>query len=92
MTEDEMVGWRHQLYEMSLNKVKELVMDREACCAVVRGVTNSQIQLSNWTELNECPGEGKRNPPQYSCLENPRDRGDWWAAAYGVAWSRTRLK
>ena len=30
MTEDEMVGWRHQLYEMSLNKVKELVMDREA--------------------------------------------------------------
>ena len=91
MTEDEMVGWRHQLYEMSLNKVKELVMDREACCAVVRGVTNSQIQLSNWTELNECPGEGKRNPPQYSCLENPMDGGAWWAAVHGIAKSRTRL-
>ena len=31
-------------------------------------------------------------PLQYSCLENPRDRGAWWAAVYGVAQSRTRLK
>ena len=31
-------------------------------------------------------------PVQYSCLENPRDRGAWWAAVYGVAQSRTRLK
>ena len=29
---------------------------------------------------------------QCSCLENPRDRGAWWAAVYGVAQSRTRLK
>ena len=29
---------------------------------------------------------------QYSCLENPVDRGAWWAAIYGVAQSRTRLK
>ena len=29
---------------------------------------------------------------QCSCLENPRDRGAWWAAVYGVALSRTRLK
>ena len=29
---------------------------------------------------------------QYSCLENPRDRGAWWASVYGVAQSRTRLK
>ena len=29
--------------------------------------------------------------PQYSCLENPMDGGDWWAAVYGVAKSRTRL-
>ena len=29
---------------------------------------------------------------QYSCLENPRDEGAWWAAVYGVAQSRTRLK
>ena len=37
-------------------------------------------------------GEGNGNPVQYSCLENPRDRGAWWAAVYGVAQSRTRLK
>ena len=36
-------------------------------------------------------GEGNGNPLQYSCLENPRDRGAWWAAVYGVAQSRTRL-
>ena len=39
-----------------------------------------------------CIGEGNGNPLQYSCLENPRDRGAWWAAIYGVAQSRTRLK
>ena len=37
-------------------------------------------------------GEGNGNPLQYSCLENPRDGGAWWAAVYGVAQSRTRLK
>ena len=37
-------------------------------------------------------GEGNGNPLQYSCLENPRDGGAWWAAVYGVTQSRTRLK
>ena len=36
-------------------------------------------------------GEGNGNPLQYSCLENPRDSGAWWAAVYGVAQSWTRL-
>ena len=39
-----------------------------------------------------CIGEGNGNPLQCSCLENPRDRGAWWAAIYGVTQSRTRLK
>ena len=39
-----------------------------------------------------CIGEGNGNPLQCSCLENPRDRGAWWAAVYGVAQSRTWLK
>ena len=39
-----------------------------------------------------CIGEGNGNPLQCSCLENPRDRGAWWPAVYGVAQSRTRLK
>ena len=37
-------------------------------------------------------GKGNGNPLQYSCLENPRDGGAWWAAVYGVAQSQTRLK
>ena len=37
-------------------------------------------------------GEGNGNPLQCSCLENPSDGGAWWAAVYGVAQSRTRLK
>ena len=36
--------------------------------------------------------EGNGTPLQYSCLENPMDGGAWWAAVYGVAQSRTRLK
>ena len=37
-------------------------------------------------------GEGNGNPLQYSCLENPLDRGAWWAALPRVAQSQTRLK
>ena len=37
----------------------------------------------------DLPGEGNGNPLQYSCMENPRDRGAWWAAVYGVSQSRT---
>ena len=36
-------------------------------------------------------GEGNGNPLQCSCLENPRDRGAWWAAVHGVAKSQRRL-
>ena len=39
-----------------------------------------------------CIGKGNGNPLQCSCLENPRVGGAWWAAVYGVAQSRTRLK
>ena len=38
------------------------------------------------------PGVGNGNLLQYSCLENPRDGGAWWAAVYGVAQSWTQLK
>ena len=37
-------------------------------------------------------GEGNGTPLQHSCLENPMDRGAWWAAICGVAQSQTRLK
>ena len=39
--------------------------------------------------LGRSPGEEHRNPLQYSCLENPMDRGVWWATVHGVTKSRT---
>ena len=41
--------------------------------------------------LGRSPGEGNDNLLQYSCLENPMDRGAWWATVHEVAKSRTQL-
>ena len=56
---------------------------------VVHGIATEQLHFH--FSLS-CIGEGNGNPRQCSCLENPRDGGAWWAAVYGVAQSRTRLK
>ena len=42
--------------------------------------------------LERSLGEGNSNPLQYSCLENPMDRGAWWATIHGVTWTQTSLK
>ena len=63
-------------------------MENPRLCHVVSNMTE---RLHFCFSLS-CIGEGNGNPLQCSCLENPRDEGAWWAAVYGVAQSRTRLK
>ena len=48
--------------------------------------------VTSLSPFTSCIGEGNGNPLQCSCLENPRNGGAWWAAVYGVAQGRTRLK
>ena len=73
-------------------------MDGGAWWAAVYGVAQSWTQLSTFTftfhfhALEKEMANGNGNPLQCSCLENPRERGARWAAVYGVAQSRTRLK
>ena len=53
------------------------------------------LDTTEWLHFHfslSCIGEGNGNPLQCPCLENPRDRGAWWAAVYGVAQSWTLLK
>ena len=56
------------------------------CFGVGRGFSLFLYCLDSFT------GEGNGTPLQYSCLENPRDGGAWWASIHGVAQSRTQLK
>ena len=53
------------------------------------------LDMTEWLHFHfslSCTGEGNGSPLQGSCLESPRDGGAWWAAIYGVAQNRTRLK
>ena len=92
--------------DVSLSELRELVMDREAWRAAIHGVTKSQTRLSKWTEwtstmesegsicraLYSSNGVGNGTPLQYSCQDNPIDKGDWHAAAHGAGRSQIRLK
>ena len=48
-----------------------------------------QGKIPGW---GRCPGEGHGNPLQYTCLENPLDRGAWQATVHGISQSQTQLK
>ena len=58
------------------------MIDKESC---------NTGDLSLIPVLGRFPGEGNDNPLQYSYLENPMDRGGWWATAPRVAKSQTQL-
>ena len=62
-----------------------MVKNPTASAGDVRGV-------GSMPGLGRSPGEGNGNPLQNSCLENPMDRGAWWAIVLGVAKSWTQLK
>ena len=88
------VGYHFLLYPTILMVFKSLSAENTVLVSVV----------CNWPPININANGGKifkdkglhsnsyGNPLQCSCLENPRDGGAWWAAFYGVAQSRTRLK
>ena len=60
--------------------------------SMTEGIKYNQLP-AGWSTILGIQGwEGNGNPLQCSCLENPRDGAAWWAAVYGVAQSRTRLK
>ena len=54
-------------------------------------VSCALIRLWEKESAGDFPGEGDGSPLQYSCLENPMDRGASWAAVHGVAKSQTQL-
>ena len=70
---------------------------RAWACKVALVVKNPPANAGDIRDVGSIPGlgrylaEGHGNPLHYSCLENPVDRGVWWAAVYGVAQSWTRL-
>ena len=62
--------------------------DKEPTCQCRK---HKRRKFDPWVGKIPCRRPGQGNPLQYSRLENPRDRGAWWAAAQGAAKSRTRL-
>ena len=61
----------------------------------LQSMGSQRVDTTEWLHFHfslSCIAEENGNPLQYSCLENPRERGAWWAAVYGVAQSWTWLK
>ena len=92
--EDEMVGWYHWLngHEFEQTQGDGEGQGSLVCCSSWGHKESDMTERLHFHFSLSCIGEGNGNPLQCFCLENPRDGGAWWAAVYGVAQSRTRLK
>jgi len=87
MAEDEMVRQHHQLNEYEFEQTLEGSGDSQVALVV----RNPAVNVGDIRDSGSIPGSGRSpggghgNPLQCSWLENPMDRGTWWAAVYGVA-------
>ena len=83
------------LLQLGVKAVESLDVSR--ACLGSPGGSNSKEFTCNAGDLGSIPGLGKSpgggcdNPLQYSCLENPMDRGAWWATVHGIAKSWIQL-
>ena len=69
-----------------------LVKTPQSLPSFSQGILSVHMSVSKFSLFMRTSGEGDGTPLQCSCLENPRDRGAWWAAVYGVTQSWTQLK
>ena len=69
-----------------LNNIWDFPGDSE-----VKSLPADAEDLESVPGLGRSPGGGNGNPFQYSCLENPMDRGAWWVTVHGVANSQIQL-
>ena len=79
--------------DMNLSKLQKIVKDREARRAAVHGSQRAGHDLATDNNIGDegsipgsgkSPEEGNGNPHQYSCLENPMDRGAWQITVHGI--------
>ena len=101
---EEKSGWKHHRLLWSIRKVQQSLhglLELWIGCQISRNgpALGSDAKLSTCNvgdpgsipESGRSPKEGNGNPVHYSCLENPMDKGAWWATAHGVLKSQTWL-
>ena len=90
--------WKVTKLKKSLSSVWQKVRSLVGASKMALVVKNPSANVGDIRDMCSIPGSGRSpggrrgNPLHYSCLENPLDRGAWWAIVHGVAKSPTRQK